>query len=114
MTKYSNEFELNTKTFNLFNFDKFRKFVIKHNIIPLSMSIPIGYIIKDFIMFLINEIIFPYLDKFTKINKIKNKFVYDVDGISVNFGLLIYKVIHTVILIYFIFFISRLFKDIIN
>ena len=103
---FDSNIELHKSSFNLLNFDKFREFIYKNNIVTLSMSIPIGYLLNNFIKYLITDLIYPLLDKYlnlTKLKKDNNKFYY-----------LLYEIIHVLITLYMIFMISRLLQDFIK
>lgn len=96
----------NFDTFDLFDFDKFRKFIIKNNVIISAMSIPIGYLIKNFIEFILNEIFFKFLDSFNSFNKLKKKTIM-INNYKFEYGNLMHEFLKTLATLYLIFLISR-------
>ena len=114
MNNYDSNIEFEKSSFNLFNFDKFRKFIIKNNIVPLSMSIPIGYLLKDFVVFIINNLIYPILDSYLNLSSLNKKKILKINNKDINLGKLLYKLIHLLITLYLLFIISRFLQDFIN
>ena len=114
MSNFDNKFEIDQQSFNLINFDKFRKFLIKHNIISLALSIPMGYLLKDLVIFMLDKFFLKILDHHLNLKQLNKKFRIKLKNDEIIIGEIIYKIIHLLITLYLLFFFSRLINDLID
>lgn len=116
---FDSGFELNPKTFNLFNFDAFRKFIIKNGIVAAAISYVIGSQINNLIDSLLKHLILPLLQPdFDNDGKhdLKDFESYKLKLGPFNFGIgkVGYDLIKFIIVLYFTFIVSRFTIDLVN
>ena len=109
MDKFSSKFELNSNTFNLFNMDKFRKFLIENKVSVSIVSFAIAYYLKELIDSFYENIIFcedntKYIDS------------YDICilGINIRLGRFLISILKFIISCILVFYIARFLTDIVN
>ena len=93
-----------------YGFSKFIKILNKHNILSIVVASAIGDQLNNVVTSFVNSLIIPFFSRKNKENtKFKHKIVY-INGIKFKIGRFILVFIKCVIIIYIIFFISKLLK----
>ena len=100
----------NNITGSEYNFNKFIKILNQHNILSMVIASAIGEQLNNVVTSFVNSLILPFFSQKNKENtKLKHKVVY-VNGIKFKIGRFILVFIKCIIIIYIIFFISKLLK----
>ena len=109
MDTFSSRFELNSNTFNLFNMDKFREFLIENKVSVSIVSFAIAYYLKELIDSFYENIIFCE-DNTKKID------AYDICifGINIRLGRFFISILKFTISCILVFYIARFLTDIVN
>tara|TARA_B100001559_G_scaffold306385_1_gene297569 strand:+ start:158 stop:487 length:330 start_codon:yes stop_codon:yes gene_type:complete len=109
MDTFSSRFELNSNTFNLFNMDKFREFLIENKVSVSIDSFAIAYYLKELIDSFYENIIFCE-------DNTKDIDSYDICifGINIRLGRFIISILRFIISCILVFYIARFLTDIVN
>ena len=109
MDKFSSKFELNSNTFNLFNMDKFREFLIENKVSVSIVSFAVAYYLKELIDSFYENIIFCE-------DNTKHIDSYDicVFGINIRVGRFLISILKFIISCILVFYIARFLTDIVN
>tara|TARA_B100001564_G_scaffold360053_1_gene385172 strand:- start:3496 stop:3825 length:330 start_codon:yes stop_codon:yes gene_type:complete len=109
MDTFSSRFELNSNTFNLFNMDKFREFLIENKVSVSIVSFAIAYYLKELIDSFYENIIFCE-------DNTKDIDSYDICifGINIRLGRFIISILRFIISCILVFYIARFLTDIVN
>ena len=118
-TNFDPDIELQPSTFNFFDFNEFRKFVVKNGIVAAAISYVIGSQINNLIDSLLKHLIIPLMQP-----DFDNDGKHDLDDLEkyklrigpFNFGLgkVTYDFIKFIIVLYFTFVVSRFTVDLVN
>lgn len=106
---FTSKLELEGSTFNLFNMDKFRQFLIENNVSVSIVSFAVACYLKELIDSFYENIIF-CKDNTKKIDS------YDICifGINIRFGRFIISLLKFGISCILIFYIARFLTDLVN
>ena len=116
---FSENFELDWKTFYLTNTGEFRKFLIDNNVTATIVSYTVATYLNELIKSFFDDFIFCSLDSdcneedlplFFKILRFK----IQIYGMHIKLGKLFVALLKFIISTILVFYISRLIKDIIN
>ncbi len=93
-----------------YNFNKFINILNQHNILSIVIASAIGEQLNNVVTSFVNSIILPFFSHKDKENtKLKHKVIY-IKGIKFKIGRFVLVFIKCIIIIYIIFFISKLLK----
>lgn len=109
MNNFNSNFEIEQNTFNFFNIDEFRKFLIENKVSVSIVSFAVAYYLKELIDSFYENIIFCE-DNTKKID------VYDmcIFGINIRLGRFIISILKFIVSCILIFYIARFLTDIVN
>ena len=106
---FTPKFEFETNTFNLFNMDEFRKFLIENKVSVSIVSFSIAYYLKEVIDSFYENIIFCE-DNTKKIDS----YNICILGINIYFGRFIISLLKFFTSCILIFYIARFLTDLVN
>jgi large-conductance mechanosensitive channel len=109
MNNFNSNFEIEQNTFNFFNIDEFRKFLIENKVSVSIVSFAVAYYLKELIDSFYENIIFCE-DNTKKID------AYDmcIFGINIRLGRFIISILKFIVSCILIFYIARFLTDIVN
>lgn len=109
MNNFNSNFEIEQNTFNFFNIDEFRKFLIENKVSVSIVSFAVAYYLKELIDSFYENIIFCE-DNTKKID------AYDmcIFGINIRLGKFIISILKFIVSCILIFYIARFLTDIVN
>ena len=119
MSNFDTNFELEAASFNLFNFDAFRQFLVEKGVLATAISYVIAKQINNLIASVMDNFVKPLLagdfnndgkDDLEKLKEIKNK----IGPFNFTLGQLLFDLFKFVLVMYSVFVISRLFIDTVN
>lgn len=106
---FTPKFELESGTFNLFNMDKFRQFLIDNNVSVSIVSFAVAYYLKELIDSFYDNIMFCE-DNTKKIDS----YNICIFGINIRFGRFIISFLKFFISCILVFYIARFLTDLVN
>jgi len=119
LTEYNNIFELNKSTFNLFNINKMREYIVKQGIIDDAIGVAIGKHIGNITESLFNNVVLPLFK--IDLNKDGNgdfnlleDYNFKVFNVQLSIGRFIVDFIKFLVILYLLILIARFVKDLIN
>tara|TARA_B100000427_G_C15011992_1_gene378674 strand:+ start:32 stop:394 length:363 start_codon:yes stop_codon:yes gene_type:complete len=116
---YTPEIEIENKTKNIFNLENFRQYVIENGVVDTAIGYTMGKHIGIVTESLFNNIVLPFFNKdsdgdgvgdFKTFEDYKKKFF----GIEFKIGKFILDLFKFLLMIYCLFIVARLTRDIIN
>jgi len=109
MNNFNSNFEIEQNTFNFFNIDEFRKFLIENKVSVSIVSFAVAYYLKELIDSFYENIIFCE-------DNTKKIVVYDmcIFGINIRLGRFIISILKFIVSCILIFYIARFLTDIVN
>ena len=109
MNNFNSNFEIEQNTFNFFNIDEFRKFLIENKVSVSIVSFAVAYYLKELIGSFYENIIFCE-------DNTKKIVVYDmcIFGINIRLGRFIISILKFIVSCILIFYIARFLTDIVN
>lgn len=119
LMEYNNIFEFNKSTFNLFNINKMREYLIKQGIIDNAIGVAIGKHIGNLTESLFNNIVLPFFkidlnhDGKGDFNLLEN-YTINIYNIKILLGTFIVDFIKFLVILYLLILIARFVKDLIN
>jgi len=117
--KYTPLYEIEKKTINIFNLDNFRKYIIEKGVVDTAIGFTMGKNIGYITESLFNNLILPFFNKDSDgdgINDFKKfeDYTKKIYGIEFKIGKFIIDSAKFIIMIYCLFIVSRITRDIIN
>ena len=106
---FTPKFELESSTFNLFNMDKFRKFLIDNNVSVSIVSFAVAYYLKELIDSFYENIMF--CEDNTK--KLTN-YELCILNIKIKIGKFIISILKFLVSCLLVFYIARFLTDLVN
>ena len=119
LMEYDNLLEFNKSTFNIFNINKMREYIVKQGIIDDAIGVAIGKHIGNVTESLFNNVVLPLFkidlnnDGNGDFNLLEN---YNIKlfNVKLNIGKFIVDFIKFFVILYLLILISRFVKDLIN
>jgi large-conductance mechanosensitive channel len=116
---YTPPYEIEKNTINMFNFDSFRKYMIEKGVVDTAIGFTMGKNIGYITESLFDNLILPFFNKDSDGDGIKDfkkfeDYTKKIYGIEFKIGKFIIDSIKFLTMIYCLFVVSRLTRDIIN
>lgn len=116
---FTEPLELEKMTFNLFDLVHFRKFLIDNKVIATSISFAAASYLETVTTSFFDNIILPIINKDTNSDGKKDlhkfeDYTVNIKGIKLKMGKFIIDIFKYFLILYILFLISRLTRDVIN
>jgi large-conductance mechanosensitive channel len=116
---YSPPFEIENKTANIFNLENFRRYIIENGVVDTAIGYSMGKHIGNITESLFNNLVLPFFNKDSDGDGVSDfksfeDYKKNIFGIEFKIGKFILDLVKFLLMIYCMFIIARLTRDIIN
>jgi len=119
LMNYDNILEFDKSTFNIFNINKMREYIVKQGIIDDAIGVAIGKHIGNVTESLFNNVVLPLFkidlnkDGNGDFNLLEN-YKFNLFNVKINIGKFIVDFIKFIVILYLLILIARFVKDLID